>query len=162
MCWVESRTVLPLRERSRDLSAGGARRLTRAGQQAPGFCAQKSSNFCAFDPAGGGLSLDWLSAPAVGAAAPPPLEVPSSVPPAPPVPLVSGAAVAAGVGVAVPVEVPVDVPELPDVPVDPVSPLDVPESAVPVGVGVGVAVLEPDASSPVVAASADCGIGTSA
>src|SRR3954447_25828037 len=105
MCWVESRTVLPLRERSPDLSAGAGRRLTRAGQrapgfcagqQAPGFCAQKSSNFCAFDPAGGGVSLDWLSAPAVGAAAPPPLEVPSPV--APPVPLVSGAAVAAGVG----------------------------------------------------------------
>src|SRR3954447_3507985 len=36
MCWVESRTVLPLRERSRDLSAGAARRLTRAGSAGAG------------------------------------------------------------------------------------------------------------------------------
>src|SRR3954466_3538371 len=110
MCWVESRTVLPLRERSRDLSAGAARRLTSAGQQAPGFCAQKSSNFCPFDPAGGGEPPE--SAPAVGAAAPPPVDAPPVD--VPPVPVE---------GVEVPVLVPVGVPVDPVEPVLPVEPV---------------------------------------
>jgi hypothetical protein len=127
------------------------------GQQAPGFCAQKSSNFCAFDPAGGGVSLDWLSAPAVGAAAPPPVDVPPvDVPPVP---------VESVDPVEVPVPVPVGVPVDPVEPVLPVAPLVPPELEVGVGVGVGVASeLLPSSEEPPEAggASADCGIGTSA
>jgi hypothetical protein len=49
--------------------------LDGARQQAPGFCAQKSSNCWAFEPSGGEVSLlaeSWLES---GAVAPPPLSV---------------------------------------------------------------------------------------
>jgi hypothetical protein len=130
--------------------------LTSAGQQAPGFCAQKSSNFCAFDPAGGGVLLAWLSAPAVGAAAPPPVDVPPvDVPPVPVEP------------VEVPVLVPVGV--TPVDPVEPVLPVEPVVPLVPVGVAVGVGVGVGEELSPLLpeelgaaGASADCGIGASA
>jgi hypothetical protein len=65
--------------------------LDRPRQQAPGFCAQKSSNCCAFDPLGGVLLLAvfWL-----GAAVPPPV-LPVVVPVLP-----VGVLVAVGVAVA--------------------------------------------------------------
>jgi hypothetical protein len=121
-------------------------------QQAPGFCAQKSSNFWALDPAGGGVSLLWLSVPPEGAAAPPPLEAVSVL--VPPVPELGAVPVDGAVGEEAVV--------LGVVPVDPVAPL-VP--VVAVGVGVGVAVAEPLALSLELGAggaSADCGIGASA
>src|SRR4051794_19656024 len=89
VCWIESGTWVPVRRGSPVLSAVPWGRLTRGRQQAPGFCAQKSSNFWAFDPAGGGVSLLWLSAPVDGAAAPPPLDVVSVPVLVPPVPEVS-------------------------------------------------------------------------
>jgi hypothetical protein len=148
---------MPMRAGSPCLSAGRGARLTRERQQAPGFCAQKSSNFCASDPAGGGVSLPWLSPPD-GAAAPPPLEalfvpVSAPVPPVPEVPVVPVVPVVVGV---VPDEA--FVPADGVVPVDPVAP-DVP--VVAVGVGVGVAVLlELELSGEGAAgASAEVGIG---
>ena len=90
-----------------------------AGQQAPGFCAQKSSNCCASEPAGGAVSFDAESC-CAGALAPP-----LSVPVVPVVPVVPEPALVLGV---VPVE--------PDWLSGAVVP---PGSAVAVGVGVGVA-----------------------
>jgi hypothetical protein len=135
--------------------AGQSRRREGAAarQQAPGFWAQKSSNFCAFEPAGGRVSFVALSWPPGAAAPPPVVAVPVPVPPVPPV---------------VPV-LPVVVPVPPLLPVEPVAPL-----GLAVGVGVGVAELVPvedplpdelleSALLPaVVSASDDTGIGASA
>ena len=88
-------------------------------QQAPGFCAQKSSNCCASEPAGGAVSFDAESC-CAGALAPP-----LSVPVVPVVPVV-----------------PESVPVLGVVPVEPdwsLGAVVLPGSAVAVGVGVGVA-----------------------
>ena len=103
-------------------------------QQAPGFWAQKSSNCCASEPAGGGESefgLSWVP----GALAPPLPELPELGVVAPPVPVL------------VPVEA-VPVPVL--VPVEPDCVLGavVPDDGVGVAVGVAVAVALLDAASP--------------
>jgi hypothetical protein len=114
--------VAGLREGSPRVSASSRGVLTCGAQQAPGFCAQKSSNCWALEPAGGGVSLLGPSAPPVGAAAPPP---------------------AFELGVVAP-PVPVDAVGVPVVPVEPVAPVEpeAPLDGVAVAVGVGVALLE--------------------
>jgi hypothetical protein len=97
-------------------------------QQAPGFCAQKSSNCCASEPAGGGESAVGLSV--LGAVVPPLPEeslVPLVLSVVPPVPVLA---------VPVPVLVPVPVPVDPDWSLGAVVASGV---AVPLGVGVAVA-----------------------
>jgi hypothetical protein len=107
------------------LTAVGAR-----GQQAPGFCAQKSSNFWASEPAGGAAAPPAalpLAAPPV-----PPPELPPPLSAVTPEPPLDGAGVVAAVLVLGAEAV---APDVPDVPVDPVAP----DELVAVGVGVGVA-----------------------
>jgi hypothetical protein len=68
---VDSRTGLPSpAKRGRLVYRPATGALDRPGQQAPGFCAQKSSNCCAFEPLGGAVLLAVLS---LGAAVPPPV-----------------------------------------------------------------------------------------
>jgi hypothetical protein len=139
-----------LKRGSRRLSAGGVVLLMRltaqgagsAAQQAPGFCAQKSSNCSASEPAGGAVSLAAESS--VAGAVAPPLSVPV-VPVAPPVPVAAPVSeLALGV-----------VPVAPDWSLGAAS---APESAV--GVGVGVALASPLDEEPLPAEPEGTGTST--